>query len=237
MSVSGSPYPSAANPSRIADTKVAAAFSSSPLIKPMRAVAALHAGRVSAVATPPPIAATKSRRRMSAGHLPVAEELEEFDALAQAAPHHFGAFDHFRDQRGDLLPAEVEALVEGFERLEDLGVRQVRVVQRCDLHAALVNQLGMVEVEPAVGERLAVQLGSRVGRRQRHLDRVRVDLGGEGDRLLDRLLGFAGQAEDEGAVDRDAELVAVLRETAGDVDPHPLLDVVQYLLVARLVAD
>ena len=50
-------------------------------------------------------------------------------------------------------------------------------------------------------------------------------------------LRLAGQAEDEGAVDLDAQLVAVLGELAGDLDPHALLDVVQDLLVAALVAD
>src|SRR3954464_14616760 len=39
------------------------------------------------------------------------------------------------------------------------------------------------------------------------LDGVRVDLGGEPDRLLDRLPDLAGQAEDERAMDRDPELV------------------------------
>ena len=67
-------------------------------------------------------------------------------------------------------------------------------------------------VQPAVLHRLLVQERPRIRRRQRHLDGVRVDLGGEADRLLDRLLRLARQAQDEGAVDLDAELVAVLGE-------------------------
>ena len=50
-------------------------------------------------------------------------------------------------------------------------------------------------------------------------------------------LDLAGQAQDEGAVDLDAELVAVLGELPRHVDQHALLDVVQDLLVAGLVAD
>ena len=46
-----------------------------------------------------------------------------------------------------------------------------------------------------------------------------------------------GRPEDEGAVDGDAELVAVLGEAARHVDQHALLDVVQDLLVAGFVAD
>ena len=57
------------------------------------------------------------------------------------------------------------------------------------------------------------------------------------DRLLDRLARLARQAEDEGAVDRDAELVAVLGEAARDVGAQAFLDVVQDLVVAGFVAD
>ena len=50
-------------------------------------------------------------------------------------------------------------------------------------------------------------------------------------------LRLARQAEDEGAVDGDAELVAILGEALGDLDAHALLDVVQDLLIAGFVAD
>ena len=76
-------------------------------------------------------------------------------------------------------------------------------MQRRDLHPALVDQLGMPQVEPAVLDRLAMQIGAGVGCRERDLDRVRVYLRGKSDRLFDRLLGLAGEAEDEGPVDRD----------------------------------
>jgi hypothetical protein len=66
---------------------------------------------------------------------------------------------------------------------------------------------------------------------------VRIGLDGEADGFLDRFGGLAGQAQDEGAVDLDAELVAVLGELPRHVHPHALLDVLQDLLVAALVAD
>ena len=50
-------------------------------------------------------------------------------------------------------------------------------------------------------------------------------------------LALAGQPEDEGAVDGDAELVAVLGEAPRHVDAHALPDVVQDLLIAAFVAD
>ena len=48
---------------------------------------------------------------------------------------------------------------------------------------------------------------------------------------------LARQAQDEGAVDLDAQIVAILGEALGHFDAHALLDVVQDLLVAALVAD
>src|SRR4051794_13317535 len=66
---------------------------------------------------------------------------------------------------------------------------------------------------------------------------MRIDFRREADRFLDRLLAFAGQSQNEGAVDCDPELVAVLREAPRDVDAHPLFDVVEDLLVAGLIAD
>ena len=49
--------------------------------------------------------------------------------------------------------------------------------------------------------------------------------------------GLARQPEDEGAVDHDAELAAVLGEAARDVGAQALLDVQQDLVVAGFVAD
>src|SRR5438874_3835263 len=95
----------------------------------------------------------------------------------------------------------------------------------------------MIEVEPAVFDRLAMQLRAGIGSGKGDLDRVRIDLGGKSDRLLDRFFGLAGKTENKGSVDRDPELAAVLGKAPGDVDPHPLLDVIEDLLVPRFVAD
>ena len=60
---------------------------------------------------------------------------------------------------------------------------------------------------------------------------------GEVDGVADRLLGFAGQAEDEVGVDDEAEVVAVLDEVASALDRGALLDVLEDLRVAGLEAD
>src|ERR1700760_1104136 len=144
--------------------------------------------------------------------VPLAQELEELHALAQPALHHLRATDHLADDRGDLRRTEVEALIECLDVVEDFGVRQVLVRQRGDLHAVLVDQFGMLGGEPAILHRLAIEEGAGIWRGQRHLDGVRVDSRGEADGLLDGLLRLARQPQDEGAVDLDAEVVAVAGE-------------------------
>ncbi len=52
------------------------------------------------------------------------------------------------------------------------------------------------------------------------------------DGLFDGLLGLAGQADDEIAVNVDANFLAVLNESAAHFDGGALLDVLQDLRVA-----
>src|SRR5215469_17068313 len=108
-------------------------------------------------------------------------------------------------------------------------------MQRRDLHAPIVDQLGMADVQPAVFDGLAMQISAGIRRGERDLDRVWVDFRGKPDGLLDRLFRYAGKPENEGPVDRDPELVAVLRKAPGNVDPHALLDVVEDLLIASFI--
>src|SRR5258708_7717684 len=109
-----------------------------------------------------------------------------------------GAATHARDRGGVRAAGKGGPPVEDLDGIEDLAMREVRVVGRRDLHAVLVDQLGVLDVEPAILHRLLVKERAGIGRRQRDLDRVRVDFGRELDRLLDRLLGLARQAENEG---------------------------------------
>src|SRR5882724_5070077 len=170
----------------------------------------------------------------SAGRSVLPEEAQEVAALAEATAHDLAVAHHLARQRDHLARPEVETPVEEIQRLEDLGPRQMRVADGALLDAVPVHQdLGL---EPAVALRLCVQRGARVGRGQRHLDGVRVDLPREPDGLRDGLARLAGQAQDEGAVNGDAEALGVPREAAGGVEPHPLLHVVENALVAGFVA-
>ncbi len=56
-------------------------------------------------------------------------------------------------------------------------------------------------------------------------------------RLADRLPALTRQAQNERAVDGDAQFVAIAGELLGDFDAHTLLDVVQDLLVAGFITD
>ena len=116
-------------------------------------------------------------------------------------------------------------------------MRQMRVMQRRDLHAAFVDQLSIGLIQPAIFQRLLIQERAGIGGGERNLHGVGVHLSGEADGFLDGLAGFARQAEDEGAVDFDAEFMAILGESFGDLNQHALLDIVQDLLIAAFVAD
>src|SRR5437870_12606313 len=75
---------------------------------------------------------------------------------------------------------------------------EVRVAQRASLDAPPVDEL--TPVEPAMLEGLTVHHAARVGRCDRHLDRVRLELAGEADRLIGRHARLAGKPEDQRAV-------------------------------------
>ena len=95
---------------------------------------------------------------------PLAEKCEELHALAQPAHHHLRALHHLGNDRGNLGSAEIEAAIQILNGLEDLGVAQMRIVKRGDLHAVRIDQVGVLLVEPAMLECLAIKLRSRIGR-------------------------------------------------------------------------
>src|SRR3984885_4580552 len=110
------------------------------------------------------------------GVLARAQEAEELDALAQPALHHLGARDHLGEDRGDLRRTEIKFLVEILDRLEDLRMAQMGVVERRDLSAFLCQKIDLLVVQPAVLLRLAVKEGAGIWRRERDLNRMRIDL-------------------------------------------------------------
>src|SRR5712692_11927445 len=121
------------------------------------------------------VAAASGRAQASVrGFFPaLAQEAEKLDAFPQSALHHLRAARHLRHDRCDLRRAEIEASIERLDGMEDLRMAEMGVVQRRDLHAALVHELGVGRIEPSVLERLAVEIRSRIRRRERYLDRVR----------------------------------------------------------------
>src|SRR6202167_5904564 len=152
----------------------------------------------------------------------VAQERKELKPFAQAAAH------HLRSNGGNFRRAEVKTPVEILHRMENLGVRQVRIMQRRHLDAVGVDQLGVLLVEPAVLQRLAVKFGAGIRRGQRDLNGMGIDLAGEANGFLDGFAALAGKPENKRAVNGETELVAILSEAPGDLNAHALADVVQY---------
>src|SRR5690349_21324740 len=112
----------------------------------------------------------------------------------------------------------------------------MRVMQGRYLHAVVIDQFGTL-IQPAILLRLAVQKSPGIRRRQRDLDRMRIDLLREIQRLLNRLLRFARKTKNESAVNDNAKIVAIPGELLRDLDPHPFLDVIQNLLIAGFISD
>src|SRR5271155_5663242 len=112
-----------------------------------------------------------SEKLISVGGLPpLAQEVKELDAFAQPPLHHLRTTDHLVDDRRDLAGAEIKASVKLLNRIEYDGVGQMRVMQRRDLDAPVVDQFGMGFIEPAILLGLIEQERARIRRRKRNLD-------------------------------------------------------------------
>ena len=190
---------------------------------------AVDAGRESEVVAgddEPPQAAPSRCRRNRANSAPSRRRRFSIEALVSISS----------GDLGHLPRAEVEAPVELLE-----GIRRSPRARGAGYESAAIwtpsSETSGSSARASRSRRLPVELGPGIGSRERDLERVRVDLAREADRVPDRLVRLARQAHDERAVDRDAEPVAVLREAPRRVDPGALADVVQDLLAAGLVSD
>ena len=94
----------------------------------------------------------------------------------------------------------------------------------------------LLSSQPFVGG-LPVQFRAGIRRGDRNLNRERIDLLREPDRLFDRLLRFDRQPDHERPVHPDAELAAIAHELARGIEHQAFLDPVQDLLIAGFEAD
>jgi len=136
---------------------------------------------------------------------------------------------------GDLLTAEPGNMTgptrQGVDELvaREPWIRDARVLVAMLAHQAPGRKVCMLP-------HVVVELRPRIGRRERDLDAVGIQLFRECDRLLDGLLRLPWQTNDEGAMDHDAELLAALRELPRLSEVGALLDIFQNLLVPGFVA-
>src|ERR1700735_5447704 len=95
------------------------------------------------------------------------QEAEELHALPQAALHHLPAAQHFANDLPDLPRAEVEALVEYLHAMEDLFLREMRIADRRELHAMVVDQVDrLVLLQQAILARLPIKGRAGIRRSQ-----------------------------------------------------------------------
>ncbi len=91
--------------------------------------------------------------------------------------------------------------------------------------------------KPAVLTGHLEKLRAGIGRGERNLDAEHVEFLRETNRVLNRLLRFDRQTQNERAVNDHARLVAGLGEAAHFVHRHALLDAREDVVVARFVTD
>src|SRR5262249_46992336 len=89
---------------------------------------------------------------------------------------------------------------------------------------------------PIVGYCLSEQFSAGIGRRNRDLDRMRINFVGEADGVLYGFVVLTRKTNNEGAVNDNAQVMAVARKCARHVDARALLDVVKDLLVSCFIA-
>src|ERR1035437_1475860 len=166
------------------------------------------------------------------------QALEELVAFAATADANVLVLEHRLDDPQDWLGTQVVGAVKAVHGLEDVVLAQARVFEGAVLEAVVLDQVRLVPLrKPAVLTGHLVKFGAGIWRREADLHAEDVELLREANRLLDGLLRLDRQAEDEGAVNYDARLVAGFGEAAHLVQRDALLDVLENLLVAALVAD
>src|SRR5271154_2570237 len=140
----------------------------------------------------------------------------------------------FADDAPDDARAEIILVVEAIDAFHHVGFGEVRVFDVGKLVATVVGE-GFHFEETFLGHGV-VKFGARHGMGERNLDGFAVEFLGEIDGVVDGLLGFAGEANDEIAVDFNAYLLAILHELAGHLGGGALFDVLEDLGVARFEA-
>ena len=105
--------------------------------------------------------AQRSCKSRAASHLPLAQELEELDAFAQPAAHHLAGCGSSRRPARRSCRGGNRSACRRSPATRRFRCGQMRIVQRRDLHPAIVDQLGVGDVEPAVLDRLAIAVRCR----------------------------------------------------------------------------
>ena len=122
--------------------------------------------------------------------------LEEFVAFTQAANTDVLVFQHRLDDAENRFRAEVVAVIEAFDVLEDFVFAQAGIFERALLEAVGFHEVGFVLLgEPAVQPGLLVKFRVRIRRGQGNLHAEHVEFLCEADGLLDGFLRLDRQAQ------------------------------------------
>src|ERR1700722_1255642 len=139
-------------------------------------------------------------------------------------PLHVSIDDSFAHNAPCSLGPEIILVVETVDHFQHVVLRQAWILNVCQLVAAFVHHRPIVDDEAVFSSEI-VELGAGVCVRNRYLDGFHIQSLGKVDCVADRLLGFAGQAEDKVTMDGEAKLMALAGEVTRALHGCTLLDV------------
>src|SRR5208283_4622858 len=138
------------------------------------------------------------------------------------------------DAPGDAW-AEIVLIIKAAHSGHHLRLGQVRILDMRKLVAAVIGE--SFDAQKTLLSHGVVKFGAGHGVGQRNLDGFAIEFFGKFDGVLDGLFGFAGKTDDEVAVNANADLAAILHESAAHFHGRALLNVLENLSIAGFEAN
>src|ERR1700691_4902853 len=113
-----------------------------------------------------------------------AQETKELHSFAQTPLRQIPALQHLLDDFPNFPGAEIKSPIEGLHAVKDFVLGELRITDGRELPTPIVHQIdATILLQPAAIDGLPVKRSAGIGRRERNLNGMRID-------LLRKLVGF-----------------------------------------------